>query len=962
MVKKYIAIFYIFIFFLGAGAFVDANYFHSEGDGQSTYNNITPHEQKYTVNFDGNEGSPSTQTKEVEEGSSVGDLPSVLRDGHTFIEWNTQQNGEGDVFTSSTIITEDIVVYAQWEINEYTVTFNANEGTPATQTETVEYGSTIDPLPTVTREGHTFLEWNTQENGEGSAFTTETNVIEDVTVYAQWEINVYTVNFYTSEGGEFQKVAMAGVEHGQEMGPLPSVSRDGHTFIEWNKQQDGTGDELTSESIITEDVDVYAQWIRHISSCQELQEMEDNLIKDYVLVNDIDCLDTENWNDGRGFKPIGEEGNSFDGSLDGQGYTISNLYISRNAANHSFNHIGLFGYLGSEATLENINIEDSNITGTGDWAGVGSIVGYLGLGEINNVHIIEGYVYCELDVSTSCGGFAGVANGIIESSSFKGSVISDSGGEIGGLIGANEGTINLSFAIGSVDGGEANRVGGLVGYNGGIIEKSYFEGASEGENRVGGLVGDNRNLVKTSYADATVKGLESIGGLVGLNRGGDIENSHSRGLVEGENRVGGLVGKNGNTNSPGDISKSYSKSEVTGESDVGGFVGYPENLSVNVVNSFWDIQSSQTEISMGGGTGKETNEMKEISTYNNTDTQGLESSWDIMDVNPGETNINFKWNIIDGEKYPFFSWQYAVNFDGNEGSPSSQTKIINPEKEVGSLLSASRDGYNFVEWNTQENGEGDTFTSSTIIIENITVYAKWEEIKQRSSGGGGGGGATRYDIKLIVANNKGGEVKNAGTYRKGEEVTIKAIPESGYYFYGWEEEGLMLSGTREYTFVVEKNREIVGVFRLSGDLGEGIELKRTQERMEELTKQEERVNNMLGLIDNLLIQIEEQNIEELFFLKEEMGDVKNRIKNIEQRIKEKKEQKLEQLSRFKKEKERLLSKKERVVNLKNTIGRILPIIDHDEVIRSSLMEVLESIKKVERRIDQELVFFDNLSL
>jgi len=74
-------------------------------------------------------------------------------------------------------------------------------------------------------------------------------------------------------------------------------------------------------------------------------------------------------------------------------------------------------------------------------------------------------------------------------------------------------------------------------------------------------------------------------------------------------------------------------------------VGWPGGT---VSNSFWDIQTSGQTTS-AGGTGKTTAEMKNIATF---------AGWNIVSVgDPGTRNTAYTWNIVDGETYPFLSWQ-----------------------------------------------------------------------------------------------------------------------------------------------------------------------------------------------------------------------------------------------------------------------------------------------------------------
>ena len=132
--------------------------------------------------------------------------------------------------------------------------------------------------------------------------------------------------------------------------------------------------------------------------------MQDNLAADYVLVNDIDAGATRTWNEvagftGRyyGFKPVGWD-TIFSGTFDGQGYTISNLYINRTTeygtTPDGYGYTGLFGKLSSATAgdfVKDVSILNADITGgntavgiLAGWAGV-STVGGAGTLDISNV-------------------------------------------------------------------------------------------------------------------------------------------------------------------------------------------------------------------------------------------------------------------------------------------------------------------------------------------------------------------------------------------------------------------------------------------------------------------------------------------------------------------------------------------------------------------------------------------------
>jgi len=71
----------------------------------------------YTVTFDNNDGDTEAdpRTVDVDYGDTVESLPTEpTRDSYTFASWNTQADGNGDTFDTSTVVTGDITVYAKW--------------------------------------------------------------------------------------------------------------------------------------------------------------------------------------------------------------------------------------------------------------------------------------------------------------------------------------------------------------------------------------------------------------------------------------------------------------------------------------------------------------------------------------------------------------------------------------------------------------------------------------------------------------------------------------------------------------------------------------------------------------------------------------------------------------------------------------------------------------------------------
>ena len=192
-----------------------------------------------------------------------------------------------------------------------------------------------------------------------------------------------------------------------------------------------------------------------------LQAMEEYLSSPFGLHNDIDASGTSNWNSGAGFAPIGNNATPFSGTLNGNSYTISNLFINLPTTNG----VGLFGST-SGATIENVGLVNADVMGQN---AVGGLVGYNLSSSIDN-----SYVTGSVSGSGSVGGLVGNSNSSSITNSYVTGIIGGSY-NVGGLVGwSTSSSIDNSYATGSVSGG--NEVGGLVGsFYSGTIANSFYD-------------------------------------------------------------------------------------------------------------------------------------------------------------------------------------------------------------------------------------------------------------------------------------------------------------------------------------------------------------------------------------------------------------------------------------------------------------------------------------------------------
>ncbi len=146
---------------------------------------------QYNITFFAGGGLTSTPTtKNVTFGSTYGDLATTSKNGHSFAGWWTGYDGTGTEITTSSIVNtaSDLSLYAKWNTNQYTVTFDAQGGSVSSSTKIVSFLSTYGTLPTPTRTGYSFVGWWTDIEGSGTKVTSSTYnyTSSSHTIYAKW--------------------------------------------------------------------------------------------------------------------------------------------------------------------------------------------------------------------------------------------------------------------------------------------------------------------------------------------------------------------------------------------------------------------------------------------------------------------------------------------------------------------------------------------------------------------------------------------------------------------------------------------------------------------------------------------------------------------------------------------------------------------------------------------------------
>lgn len=292
----------------------------------------------------------------------------------------------------------------------------------------------------------------------------------------------------------------------------------------------------------------------------------------FKLMANIDLTEfLEDENPTQGWQPVGNSKSAaFKGVLDGNGKTISGLWINR----PNSDNIGLFGYA-RYATIMNLNLIAKSIVGKSN---VGGLIGFSYGGTISNSTITVN-VNASGDNVGGIIGYARDANISISTCQVKESEILGNN-QVGGACGDAKGTLSACYINCTITGNE--KVGGFVGYGHNIkMTNSGYIGSVNGKTEVGGLIGNELSGGGTQekcFALGSVSATSNYaGGLIGYQANeNSLTNCYFSGSVIGKNYTAGLVGYDHN----GTIIKSYCSASIFGAQYVGGLVGYLDYYSI----------------------------------------------------------------------------------------------------------------------------------------------------------------------------------------------------------------------------------------------------------------------------------------------------------------------------------------------------------------------------------------------
>ena len=182
----------------------------------------------------------------------TGDTPTISQngwtvDGYTFTGWNTQAGGKGQAYAPGTkwAANGTLTLYAQWTPGEAGLTYDGNG---ATGGKTDPQNGVTDQKVNVrqngfTRDGYTFVRWDTQADCRGKAVNPgdKWTLQGSSTLYACWAGNAQTLTYHGNGATGGNTAAQSGHTGDELTTNANGFTRDGYTFVRWDTAKDGSG-------------------------------------------------------------------------------------------------------------------------------------------------------------------------------------------------------------------------------------------------------------------------------------------------------------------------------------------------------------------------------------------------------------------------------------------------------------------------------------------------------------------------------------------------------------------------------------------------------------------------------------------------------------------------------------------------------------------------------------------------
>ncbi len=203
----------------------------------------------YTIHFDPNGGTGTMADLACTYGTSKYlTNNSFTRTGGTFLGWNTDKNADTALYADKARVkdlTDEheavITLYAIWKMNAYKVRFYSKGGTGTMADQSFVCGTAQNLSKNAfTKTGYKFIGWNTSSSAGTALYTDEQEVADltsvngrTVTLYAQWALDEYTIDFDSNGGTEVADITQ---DYNTDVTAPADPTREGYTFAGWDTE------------------------------------------------------------------------------------------------------------------------------------------------------------------------------------------------------------------------------------------------------------------------------------------------------------------------------------------------------------------------------------------------------------------------------------------------------------------------------------------------------------------------------------------------------------------------------------------------------------------------------------------------------------------------------------------------------------------------------------------------------
>ncbi len=183
-------------------------------------------------------------------------LQDPQKEGYTFAGWYKDADFAVEFLGIEAGTMGDIVVYAEWTINKYTILFVTNGGSPV-DSITQDYNSVVIKPADPTKEGYTFDDWYTDNITFSNVYTFSTMPLDGITLYANWIINKYTISFVTNGGSPVEGITQ---DYNSVVTKPEDPSMLGYTFDDWYTDNTTFNNVYTFSTMPLGGITLYANW------------------------------------------------------------------------------------------------------------------------------------------------------------------------------------------------------------------------------------------------------------------------------------------------------------------------------------------------------------------------------------------------------------------------------------------------------------------------------------------------------------------------------------------------------------------------------------------------------------------------------------------------------------------------------------------------------------------------------